>query len=1122
MTEINLLIVDDDPGTCETLSDIFKEKGHTVTIVGTGKEALEKTKEGNFNLAILDIRLPDMEGTDLIALLKESNPDIVTIMISGYAFIVKPLEIDRVLERATEALDMQRLICEKREAEKNNNAIRSLMDTIPGFAFIKDRNLEYIAANHTFCDFLKIPYDQIAGKTDYDIFPPDLAAKFIAEDTKVMKSRKPFLGEEITGEKIYKDKRIIVATRKVPWFDEKGKVGGISGLGIDISELKEIQKELAESEKKLREAQKMAHLGFWSWNVKSGEVEWSDEVFRIFGLDPDTFTPQIDSILALSPWPEDHNRNTELINQAVESHRPGHYEQRFLRPDNSIGHYYSTFQGKYNENSELVLIVGTVLDITERKQAEEEIRKSEERFNQVVNCAGEWIWEIDAEGMYTYVSPVVENMLGYIPDEVVGKKHFYDFFRPDEKKELKKAVFNVFKRKETISGLMNINIHKDGHEVIIETSALPILDEDGKLLGYRGADKDITERKRVDDNLRNSEERLKVLFDYAPDAYYLNDLKGNFIDGNIAAEKLLGYDKNDLIGKSFLKLNLLSPNQILKAAKLLSKNLMGQSTGPDEFVLNRKDRSEVTVEISTHPIKIKDHAVVLGIARDITGRKRAEDALRESELRFRQVSENAREWIWEVDEKGLFTYANPIVKKILGYEAEEIIGIKHFYDFFDPVNKEEIKQTTLGIFAHKENFKDFINYNIHKDGREVILSTSGVPLFDNKKNLLGYRGLNVDVTEQKRAEEALLETYTRHSAMIENIGDVIAIIEADGIVKYQSPNIERMFGWKPENLSGKNAFEFIPPEDVERMQKEFIKILKKENTSTIEYRFKCKDGTYKWIEATAVNRINEPAIGGVLLNYHDITERKNIEKEKLTILAQLQHVQKLESIGTFASGVAHEINNPLMGMINYADIIQDGVEDVKLKEYAASVMDEGKRIAEIVQKLLLFSQQDQQSYSSASIADIINDSHSLTAAVLRKHQITFIKDIPENLPLVKCRSQQIQQVILNLLTNAIFALNLKYPGYHDDKIIKIIVKLVIKNNVRWLRTTVEDHGIGIADDIIDRIFDPFFSTKGRIEGTGLGLSISYGIVNEHRGVLSVETKSGEYTRFHIDLRVDDG
>jgi PAS domain S-box-containing protein len=166
--------------------------------------------------------------------------------------------------------------------------------------------------------------------------------------------------------------------------DETGKTIGYQSAMIDITEPKHAEESLRESERRLREAQEMAHLGFWYWDVNTGYVEWSDEVFKIFCLDPKEFTPQIDSILELSPWEEDHLRDKELINRAVNSHSSGSYEQKFLRPDNSIGYYYSTFQGNYNEKGDLTSIVGTILDITERKIAESQIRKLNEELEERV------------------------------------------------------------------------------------------------------------------------------------------------------------------------------------------------------------------------------------------------------------------------------------------------------------------------------------------------------------------------------------------------------------------------------------------------------------------------------------------------------------------------------------------------------------------------------------------------------------------------------------------------------------------------------------------------------------------------------------------------------------------
>jgi signal transduction histidine kinase len=246
--------------------------------------------------------------------------------------------------------------------------------------------------------------------------------------------------------------------------------------------------------------------------------------------------------------------------------------------------------------------------------------------------------------------------------------------------------------------------------------------------------------------------------------------------------------------------------------------------------------------------------------------------------------------------------------------------------------------------------------------------------------------------------------------------------------------------------------------------------------------------------------------------------------------AQLRNQQKLESIGVLASGVAHEINNPLNGIMNYSQIITDLIherkencEDTKaeIDSYAEEIISETKRISTIVKDLLQFSRVEKQQMAKTNIRDIIRSMESLINIIVKRDQIDFTMDISDDLPDINCRSHQIQQVILNLLTNSKDALNIKYPGYDEDKKIILTAGPVQKDGRPYKRITVEDRGNGVPEKIRDKILDPFFTTKSRAEGTGLGLSISYGIIKDHGGELSFESEEGKYTRFFIDLPIGE-
>ena len=251
----------------------------------------------------------------------------------------------------------------------------------------------------------------------------------------------------------------------------------------------------------------------------------------------------------------------------------------------------------------------------------------------------------------------------------------------------------------------------------------------------------------------------------------------------------------------------------------------------------------------------------------------------------------------------------------------------------------------------------------------------------------------------------------------------------------------------------------------------------------------------------------------------DISARRRAETEKRALEAQLRQQQRLESIGTLASGVAHEINNPIQGIMNYADLIHAKSGDRPLVEdFALEITHESQRVAKIVRNLLAFSRQDVgEEPEPVDLAEVVESSLALARSVLRGDHIAVEFDPGPKLPRVLCRPQQIQQVVMNLVTNARDALRQTYAGYDERKRVAIRVEPAPRSD--RVRVSVRDWGPGIPADVLPRIFDPFFTTKGRDQGTGLGLAVSHGIIRDHGGELTVGTEAGEGTCVAFELPV---
>ncbi len=779
---------------------------------------------------------------------------------------------------------------------------------------------------------------------------------------------------------------------------------------------------------------------------------------------------------------------------------PPHYPCRIIRKDGAV-RWLELYSNRI-EYGRKPAIQAVIIDITEQKQAEEMLRRSEQKYRTILEEMGDGYFETDLTGNFTFVNDSMIRALGYSKEEIIGMN--YRALRPKkDAKAVFKAYNRIYKTGEPLRNFFTEIICKDGRHIFAETSAFSIRNDKGEIIGFRGVRRDFTERKKAEEALEKSEVRYRQLAENAGEAILV--VQDNVIKfANPKGAELSGYSIEELASRPFVE--FIHPDDVDMVADRYMRRLKGEPLPQIyDFRIIRKDGAIRWGELNAVPISWEDQPAVLCFMSDITERKQAEEALRQSEERYRTMLEEMEEGYYEVDMAGTFTFVNDAMSRILGYSRDELIGMN--YKAYTP--KEDVKpifQAYNRVYRTGEPLKWYPMPEIRKNGTRILAEDSVFPLRNEKDEVIGFRGISRDVTERKRAEEALRQSEERYRTILEEMEDSYFEVDLGGHLTFVNNSTCSNLGYSREELLGMSYKNFTAEDDIESVFRVFNEVYRT-GTPNKGFPWKTirKDGAQGFAETSiSLLRDDKGDIIGFRGVGRDITMRKKIEE-------QLILTDRLASIGQLAGGIAHELNNPLTAIVGFSDLLLGRDFPVDVKEDLETIDQEARRAVNIVKGLLAFAREQRGEKSLEDINILIQGALQLRSYEQRISNIEVNAQFSPALPQVMGNGTQLQQVFMDIIVNAEQAM-LETNGRGK-------ITIVTEQVGDMVRTSITDDGPGISPDMMKQLFTPFFTTRDVGKGTGLGLSICHGIVTEHGGKIYAESEPGKGATFVVELPI---
>ncbi len=594
--------------------------------------------------------------------------------------------------------------------------------------------------------------DEFSGKTLWDFLAPE------CHDLVKENLRRCLRGEDVPPYELLvmgKDgRRIPFEVVMAAIVDDGGKIVGTQGVLRDITERKRADAALLESEKRYRGIVEDQTELICLFEGDGTIMFVNDAYCRYFGKTREELVGH----KFLSLIVEEDRESVKARIAALNAEHPLiTLEERVRRPDGSIAWQEWKNRAVFDGQGRLTGYQAVGRDITERKRVEEALAESRKKYRGLVEKINNWVWEIDADGVYTYASPRARELLGYAPEEILGKTPF-DLMPPAEAQRVRNAFEPIWRGHKPLELLENTLVRKDGSLVTVETSGMPVFAEDGAFLGYMGIDRDVTARQRAEEALRASQSMLQSVLENVPQGVFWKDRHSTYLGCNKVFVKDVGLESaRDVIGKTDYDLPW-SPEQTASFREY-DRRIM-ENDAPEYHIIEQMREADgrlTWVETNKAPLHDAQGQVIgiLGTYEDITERKRAEEALQASEEKYRFLVENSKDVTWMIDLQGRWTFISSNVEKVTGYRADEVIG-NTIWDFLAPECRDLVNER-LGWCRRGEDVPPYEVLVVGKDGRRTPFELHTAPILDDRGRMVGVQGVSRDITERKKAEEALRE-----------------------------------------------------------------------------------------------------------------------------------------------------------------------------------------------------------------------------------------------------------------------------------------------------------------------------------------------------------------------------